>query len=148
MCSDIDGSLRSGALSMQGRRVLIVEDNPVNQELARAMLEAIGVIADVASNGLEALQVQETKPYHLIFMDCDMPVMDGFQAARAIRKSECLAGKEPSIIVALTGMAEKEALDRCAEAGMNDCLARPFSVQAMREMLLRWLCPDALEVGR
>ena len=143
MSNDPDASTRSRASSFEGCRVLIVEDNPVNRELARAMLQAMGIHADVASDGHEAVEMLGVRDYDLVFMDCLMPVMDGFHAARAIRESERLAGKKPSIIIALTGIEAERGLHRCMEAGMNDCLSKPFSFQDMREMLEKWLSPEA-----
>ncbi len=145
MSNDPDASSRSRAFSFEGGRVLIVEDNPVNRELARAMLQAMGIHADVASDGHEAVEILRARDYDLVFMDCRMPVMDGFHAARAIRESERLAGKKPSIIVALTGIEAERGLPRCMEAGMNDFLSKPFSFQDLREMLEKWLSPELSE---
>ena len=148
MSNDPDVPSRSRAFSVEGCRVLIVEDNPVNRELARAMLQAMGIHADVASDGHEAVEMLGVRDYDLVFMDCLMPVMDGFHAARAIRESERLAGKKPSIIIALTGIEAERGLPRCMEAGMNDCLSKPFSFQDMREMLEKWLSPKRSEGDR
>ena len=127
----------------ENTRVLLVEDNQVNQIVAMATLEAIGVNVEVAGNGIEALDALKNAPedarFSLIFMDCQMPEMDGFDASRCIRAGE--AGKENIglPIIALTANAMKEDRDKCLAAGMDDYLSKPFEQEQLHEKLVEWL---------
>jgi CheY-like chemotaxis protein len=136
---DIAQSTRIRALPMSGSRgrALVVEDNAVNQEMARAMLDMLGFHVTTASNGQEGVLAAAADPeLNLILMDCQMPVMDGLAAARAIRASEAEGVRVP--IVALTGNAMPGDREACVAAGMDDYLAKPFSLTALRAMLDRW----------
>jgi two-component system, sensor histidine kinase and response regulator len=118
-------------------RALVVEDNAVNQEMARAMLDMLGFHVTTASNGQEGVLAAAADPdLNLILMDCQMPVMDGLAAARAIRVAEAGGSRVP--IVALTGNAMPGDREACVAAGMDDYLAKPFSLAALRAMLDRW----------
>jgi PAS domain S-box-containing protein len=118
-------------------RALVVEDNAVNQEMARAMLDMLGFNVVTASNGHEGVQAAAANPeLDLIFMDCQMPIMDGLAAARAIREAERGAARVP--IVALTGNAMPGDREACVAAGMDDYLAKPFSLTALRAMVDKW----------
>jgi PAS domain S-box-containing protein len=118
-------------------RALVVEDNAVNQEMARAMLDMLGFEVLTASNGQEGVQVATANPdLVLILMDCQMPVMDGLAAASAIRAAETGGARVP--IVALTGNAMPGDREACVAAGMDDYLAKPFSLTALRAMIDRW----------
>jgi PAS domain S-box-containing protein len=118
-------------------RALVVEDNAVNQEMARAMLDMLGFTVQTASNGREGVAAAQADPeLDLIFMDCQMPVMDGLAAARAIRASEPLGIRVP--IVALTGNAMHGDREACLSAGMDDYLAKPFSLSALKAMIDKW----------
>ncbi len=132
-------STRIRALPGRGSRgrALVVEDNAVNQEMARAMLDMLGFNVVTASNGQEGVQAVAANPeLDLIFMDCQMPVMDGLAAARAIREAES-GGRVP--IVALTGNAMPGDREACVAAGMDDYLAKPFSLSALRAMVDKWV---------
>jgi PAS domain S-box-containing protein len=132
-------STRIRALPMNGSRgrALVVEDNAVNQEMARAMLDMMGFHVVTASNGQEGVQAAAADPsLNLIFMDCQMPVMDGLSAARAIRAAEAGGPRVP--IVALTGNAMPGDREACVAAGMDDYLAKPFSLSALRAMVDKW----------
>jgi signal transduction histidine kinase/DNA-binding response OmpR family regulator len=119
-------------------RVLLAEDNPVNQEVARAMLDLLGVPADVVASGDAAVDAVASRPYDLVLMDCQMPVMDGFEATRAIRAREAGANRRVPI-VALTANALEGDRDACHTAGMDDYLSKPFSQQQLSALLTRWL---------
>ncbi|MCC6651728.1 MAG: response regulator, partial [Candidatus Eisenbacteria bacterium] len=118
-------------------RILVVEDNAVNQLVARRQLERYGARVDVAANGVEALEAMERSPYDLILMDCQMPEMDGFEATRALRRGEGRGRDIP--IVALTANAFSSDQARCREAGMNDYLTKPLRPVQLVRALLRWL---------
>ncbi len=118
-------------------RALVVEDNAVNQELARAMLDMLGFHVTTASNGHEGVLAAAADPeLDLILMDCQMPVMDGLAAARAIRLAEGGSSRVP--IVALTGNAMPGDREACVAAGMDDYLAKPFSLAALKATIDRW----------
>lgn len=121
-------------------RILLVEDNPVNQDVAAAMLESAGCTVTMAVNGAEALDLMERRRFDLIFMDCQMPVMDGYTAARKIREREQeMAGSGHRIIIAITAHAMSEDREQCLAAGMDDYLAKPFTQDQMRTILERWI---------
>jgi CheY-like chemotaxis protein len=139
---DTAQSTRIRALPMSGSRgrALVVEDNAVNQEMARAMLDMLGFRVTTASNGREGVLAAAADPeLDLILMDCQMPVMDGLAAARAIRAAETDGAHVP--IVALTGNAMPGDREACVAAGMDDYLAKPFSLTALRAMIDRWTGP-------
>jgi signal transduction histidine kinase/CheY-like chemotaxis protein len=119
-------------------RVLVVEDNQVNQRLAVKQLQRLGFTADTVSNGREAVDAQAREPYALIFMDVQMPVMDGFEASAAIRRAEIRTRRRVPI-VAMTANALKEDREACLAAGMDDYLSKPVSLGALRTILARWL---------
>jgi PAS domain S-box-containing protein len=122
-----------------GGRVLLVEDNPVNREVAIGLLELLGCHVDSAEDGRQALEVSATSAYDLIFMDCQMPIMDGFTATARIRERERQTQAAHTPIIALTANAMDGDRDRCLAAGMDDYLSKPFTQDQMREMLSRWL---------
>ncbi len=119
------------------RRVLLAEDNLVNQRVAVKMLEKLGVAADVAANGLEALDALLGVSYDLVLMDCQMPEMDGFEASRRIRDRERGTRRIP--IVAMTANAMVGDRERCLEAGMDDYIPKPVRVEDLKRVLGRWL---------
>ncbi len=118
-------------------RVLLVEDNRVNQAVAQGMLRKMGCEVTVATNGVEALERFEKDLFDLVFMDCSMPVMDGYQATREMRRRQGTAMRTP--IVAMTANAMEDDRNRCLAAGMDDYLAKPFTFAALRELLERTL---------
>jgi signal transduction histidine kinase/DNA-binding response OmpR family regulator/streptogramin lyase len=122
---------------MASRRVLLAEDNPVNQKVACGALQKIGLKADVAANGVEAVAAWEKGAYDLILMDCQMPVMDGYQAAREIRTREAGARRIP--IIALTADAMKGTEQLCREAGMDDYLTKPIDRARLNEVIQQCL---------
>ncbi len=117
-------------------RILLVEDNPVNQLVAKGMLSKLGCKVVVASHGAEALDQLELKQFDMVLMDCNMPVMDGYEASRQIRQS----GRWPDLpIVALTANAMPEERERCRAAGMSDYLAKPFRREELAALLEQWV---------
>lgn len=127
------------APSRQRLRVLLAEDNPVNQKVALAMLRNMGHQADAVANGKEALDALQTIPYDLVLMDCHMPEMDGFEATRAIRGMGAKT-LDPSIpIIALTASAMESDRKKCIQAGMNDFLAKPVLKRALEEKIIKWM---------
>lgn len=123
---------------MNNFNVLLVEDNPVNQEVGRTMMEAFGCHVDVASNGHEVLDRIESARYDIVFMDCQMPVMDGLEATRLIRQREKQQGKPKVTIVAITAHVTDEDRSRCLDAGMDDYLGKPFRMQDLSHMMQKW----------
>ncbi|MGV8735581.1 MAG: response regulator [Pseudomonas asiatica] len=121
----------------QGRaRILLVEDNPVNQLVAKGMLAKLGCQVQLATQGAEALKLLEQDEFDLVLMDCNMPVMDGYEASRRIRQS----GRWPDLpIVALTANAMPEERERCRAAGMNDYLAKPFRREELLALVDHWV---------
>lgn len=118
-------------------RILLAEDNPVNQKVAVLMLEKLGCRIDVVANGQEAVTAVKQFPYDLVFMDCQMPEMDGFEATAAIRALPLPAANLP--IVALTANAFKDDQDRCLAIGMSDFLSKPVTAPGLKSMLARWV---------
>jgi signal transduction histidine kinase/CheY-like chemotaxis protein/HPt (histidine-containing phosphotransfer) domain-containing protein len=126
--------------SRKGRiRILLVEDNPTNQLVARTILRKLGYSAEVASNGREALDALDRTAFHLVLMDCQMPVMDGFEATRRIRAGEGRASGPKVPVVAMTANAMQGDRERCVEAGMDDYLTKPVQPERLAEALDRWL---------
>jgi signal transduction histidine kinase/CheY-like chemotaxis protein len=119
-------------------RVMIVEDNPVNQRLATRQLERLGFDPLVVANGAEAVEAHARVRPDLIFMDVQMPVLDGYDATAAIRRAE-LRTRAHTIIVAMTANAQGEDRDACLAAGMDDYLAKPVALADLRGILSRWL---------
>lgn len=123
--------------------VLVAEDNATNQIVAKGMLEQLGCRVDLAENGRESVARAAEKRYDLIFMDCQMPVMDGYEATGNIRKAEHQTGIGRTPIVALTAHAMKGDRDRCLAVGMDDYITKPFNEQQLATVLSKWL----LETG-
>jgi CheY-like chemotaxis protein len=120
-------------------RILVVEDNPVNQKVAQAMLRRMGFRTDVVADGQEAVNALQFIPYDLVLMDCQMPEMDGFEATRCIRNGAS-GVINPSIqIIAMTASTMQSDRDMCIQAGMNDFIAKPVQKRELSEMLARWL---------
>ncbi len=117
-------------------RVLLVEDNLINQKVARHSMQHIGLKSDLVENGLLAVEAHMKDPYDIIFMDCQMPIMDGYEATRKIRSLEADGIEVP--IIAMTANALVGDRDHCLEAGMNDYLSKPVKIEALREAILRW----------
>ncbi len=126
--------------SLVPKHLLLVEDNIVNQKVAQAMIKRLGHKVDAVSNGEEAVKILQIVNYDLVLMDCQMPVMDGYQATQAIRSGEFGHALNPSVpIVALTANVVQEDRDACFAAGMDDFLSKPFDIQALVSILAKWL---------
>jgi len=121
-------------------RVLVVEDNIVNQRIAVAQLAKLGVRADVAANGLEALAAISQLPYDAVLMDCQMPEMDGYQATREVRRREQARGASSRLpVIAMTANAMGGDRERCLSAGMDDYISKPVRIEVLEEVMGRWL---------
>ena len=120
-------------------RILLAEDNITNQLVAMKILEKLGHRVDVAANGLEAVAAVRDMSYDLIFMDCQMPEMDGFEATRRIRCGEAGKAHRSIPIIAMTARAMQGDREKCLEAGMDDYVSKPFSVQTLVGILGTWL---------
>lgn len=143
-------------------RILLAEDNPVNQRVARLVLEKRGCRVDVAGNGREALEMASKLPYDLILMDCQMPEMDGYSATAAIRDLEAQKAGQCKVegsggperyparipIVALTAHALREEREKCLAVGMDDFVTKPFKPEALDAVLERWIKPSQSEIGK
>jgi two-component system sensor histidine kinase/response regulator len=129
----------AGARRRIAGKVLLVEDNPLNQEVTLGMLSVLGVKADVAGNGQEGLDAIAAKRYDLVLMDCQMPVMDGYAATRALRAREKESGGGRLHVVALTANALAGDSDACLAAGMDGYLSKPFTIQKLGNILSQWL---------
>jgi CheY-like chemotaxis protein/HPt (histidine-containing phosphotransfer) domain-containing protein len=130
--------------SLKGR-ILLAEDNLVNQEVAIAMLQKIGVSTKVASNGQEALSILAEGSFDLVLMDCQMPVMDGFETTEKIRAHEQATGASRIPIVALTANAIVGDRELCLERGMDDYLSKPFTSEQLYRVLAQWLPQQSAE---
>ena len=118
-------------------RVLLAEDNLVNQHVALAVLKKLGIRAELAANGREAVEAVQAGAFDLVLMDCQMPELDGFQATRRIRELEGEARRVP--ILAMTANAMQGDRERCLESGMDDYLAKPITLDGLKNALRRWL---------
>ena len=125
----------------QNSRALLAEDNPVNRKVTTALLERLGFQVDEACNGREALECigENHEGYDVILMDCEMPVMDGYQATREIREWEQSNGQQPTPIIALTANTLPGTESDCRASGMNDYLAKPIRKQSLKTTLSRWI---------
>jgi two-component system sensor histidine kinase/response regulator len=134
--------------------ILVAEDNPINQKLTVRMLEKLGCQVAVATNGREAVEALEAMPYDLIFMDCQMPEMDGYEATGVIREREAARRRKAKTatekakvhrtpIVALTANAMLGDREECLRAGMDDYITKPVQSAGLEAMLAKWFCPDA-----
>ena len=126
----------ASTLGFSGQRVLLVEDNDVNRELAEEMLTSVGLSVETAENGQQAVEAVRQKPYDLVLMDCQMPVMDGYEATRLIRGESRFASLP---IIAMTANALPADRDRCLNAGMNEHIAKPIDVALLYSTLGHWL---------
>jgi CheY-like chemotaxis protein/HPt (histidine-containing phosphotransfer) domain-containing protein len=119
------------------KNILVVEDNFTNRKVAIGLLKNCGFIPDIATNGREAVEAVQKKDYDLIFMDCHMPILDGYAATAQIRKLDSATSKIP--IIAMTANALKGDREECLNAGMDDYISKPISRESINQMLNKWL---------
>ena len=124
-------------------RILVAEDNHVNQVLAKGMLQKLGCDAIMASNGIEALEAIQQTNFDLVMMDCQMPELDGYETTRRIRELESTDGLTRTPIIALTANALKGDREKALDAGMDDYLSKPFSKDQLRAVLTNWIKQEA-----
>ncbi|MCB9648224.1 MAG: response regulator [Deltaproteobacteria bacterium] len=134
-----DETRRAFAPSM---RLLVAEDNPVNQLVARRILERLGLTADVVADGEAAVAALSTGAYSAVLMDCHMPGTDGFEATRRIRRGDAGPDVVQIPIIALTADARAEVRQRCLDAGMSDYVSKPVRIEDVRSLLQRWVADD------
>ena len=120
-----------------GARLLVAEDNPVNQLVATRMLEKLGYRADVAANGAEAVEALTRIDYAAVLMDCQMPELDGFEATREIRRRQALPRRTP--VIAMTASATESDRDKCFDADMDDYISKPVRLAELAAVLTRWV---------
>lgn len=121
------------------RRILIAEDNAINQRVAMRMLEKLGIEADIVENGRCALEAVQRIHYPLVLMDCQMPEMDGFQATAAIRAWEAASRISRIPIVAMTAHAMPGDRERCLASGMDDYISKPISLAGLETVVSKWI---------
>ncbi|NOQ47016.1 MAG: response regulator, partial [Desulfobulbaceae bacterium] len=137
--SDRQGESESAIAKLRGARVLLVEDNEINQELAMELLSSNGILVEVAGNGLEALDILQKNEFDGVLMDCQMPVMDGYEATRRIRGQERYKDLP---VLAMTANAMAGDRDKVLDAGMNDHIAKPINVREMFTIMAKWITPS------
>lgn len=120
-------------------RILMAEDNSINQRVAKLILQRAGFNIDLVADGSEALEAHRMSPYDVILMDCQMPTMDGFEASRQIRR---LTQPQP-VIIAVTANALVGERERCLKAGMDDYLSKPFQAEQLVAIVRKWMTARA-----
>jgi len=129
--------------SALGGHVLLVEDNPVNRQVAQRLLGLIGLSFELAENGKEALEALAQHPFDAVLMDCQMPVMDGYTATRILRQNEASQAGKHIPIIAMTANAMAGDREKCLKAGMDDYLSKPLNRALLEQTLRKWLPPGA-----
>ena len=126
-------------------KILFVDDSRVNQYVGNEYLTRLGLDFEIVSNGLEAVKQRKEGDFDLILMDCQMPVMDGYKATGEIRKYENESGADHMTIVALTANAMQGDREKCIDAGMDDYLTKPYTVEMLHKSLSAWLPVEELD---
>jgi two-component system, sensor histidine kinase and response regulator len=129
-----DGAPSDGTRGEAPVRILMAEDNPINQRVGKLILQRAGFNIDLVADGNEAVEAHRANPYDLILMDCQMPTMDGFEASRTIRQ---LNQRQP-VIIAVTANALVGEREKCLDAGMNDYLSKPFQADQLVSLVKKW----------
>jgi signal transduction histidine kinase/CheY-like chemotaxis protein/HPt (histidine-containing phosphotransfer) domain-containing protein len=142
--AELLASVDTSAAALKVARILLVEDNTFNQQIAQEMLEEVGATVFIASNGVEALELLQDADFDCVLMDLQMPLMDGLEATRRIRGDPQLAHLP---VLAMTATATTEARMRCLDAGMNDFISKPIQPALMRQTIANWLPQGALLAG-
>jgi two-component system, sensor histidine kinase and response regulator len=130
--------VQAGSFAPRIVKILLAEDNPVNQEVICEMLISIGCQVKVVSNGQQALDALNQDSYEMIFMDCQMPVMDGHEAAIRIRSLETQKGGEHIPIIGITGRVVRDNYEKSEKACMDDLLDKPFTIEQLKDTIFRW----------
>ncbi|MDL2260429.1 response regulator [Deltaproteobacteria bacterium OttesenSCG-928-K17] len=133
----------SGHSDVGSQYILLAEDSPVNQMVARGVLEKMGHKVDVVDNGLKAVEALKTNNYDFVLMDCQMPEMDGYRATRVLRDPQSGVLNPAIAVIAMTAHAMAGDRDKCLEAGMNDYISKPFKVNQLRATIEKWCRPKA-----
>jgi PAS domain S-box-containing protein len=136
-------SLAAPSDLFHGTRMLVVDDNPIGQQVTSKMLQRLGVQTTLAGDGRTVLDLLETQRFDVVLMDCQMPIMDGFEATAEVRRREAATGRPRALIVALTANASPQDQAACLAAGMDDYLSKPIQRQTLREVLERCLAAAA-----
>ena len=126
-------------IDLSFKKILLVEDNKINQIVATKILTKLKLKADIADNGIKAIEKLNSAPYDLILMDCQMPEMDGYETTKAIRKGQAGDIDKNIVIIALTANAMKGDKEKCLNAGMNDFLTKPININELHQKIKTWL---------
>ena len=137
----VPGHVEETTSPLHGKRVLLVEDNPVNLEVAQDMLITLGCDVTSCVNGQEALEALDASRFDLVLMDCQMPLMDGYQATRELRRRELQTGQKRTPVIAVTANALGSAKQAAVAAGMDDHLNKPYVLEELKTLMRRW-CRD------
>ena len=125
--------------SKKSRKLLLVEDNKTNQKVAIAILKKLGFTADIADDGFKAIEILQKSEYDLVFMDCQMPGIDGYETTRRIRNGEAKVINPKSVIIAMTANATEDDKKACLAAGMDDYISKPVQPNTLLDMLIKWI---------
>ncbi len=141
-------NLEQGDFQQFQAHILVAEDNLTNQIVTRGLLEKLGCTVDIAEHGLEAVEAAQNNSYDLIFMDCHMPQMDGYEASAIIRQNSAQDGEKHIAIIALTAYAMKGDREQCLAAGMDDYLSKPCTESQVEAVLRKWLSGESINKGK
>jgi CheY-like chemotaxis protein len=133
------------ARTQKGARVLVVEDNPTNQTLAKAQLGVLGYQVEIVGDAVQALDAMSRSRYDIVLMDCELPGMDGYEATTEIRRRE--GDAHHTAVIALTAHATEADRSRCLEAGMDGYLTKPTKLQVLADMLDLWCGKTAVSLS-